>query len=154
MAVAATGSPSTVPHSPDRAVGGDDQAAVLVAPRHELEEQVDGIGIERQIAELIDDQQLGLGIEGQALVEAAFGVRLDQVGEQGRRRGEQHRVALADGLAASGAIYSGMPAARKASMTCRLRFRVSNIEDTVNVGLSLIISFISALASSRRPMAT
>lgn len=33
----------------DRAVGGDEQAAALVAPRHELEEQVGGIGIEGQM---------------------------------------------------------------------------------------------------------
>jgi hypothetical protein len=34
------------------------------------------VGLEGQIAELVDDQQLGLGIEGQALLEPAVCVGL------------------------------------------------------------------------------
>lgn len=59
-----------------------------------------GVGIERQVAELVDDQQLGLGMEGQALLQASLGMGLDEPGNERRRRHEQHRVALADGLAA------------------------------------------------------
>jgi len=69
--------------------------------RDELEEQVGGIGLERQIAELVDDQQLGLGEEGQALLQSPIGVRLGEGGDQGWRGHEQHRVAFADGLTAS-----------------------------------------------------
>ena len=55
-----------------------------------------GIGLERQIAELVDDQQLGLGIEAKPLLEAALAMRLDQSRYKGRGRYEQYRVALAD----------------------------------------------------------
>ena len=41
----------------DRAVGGDEQAAALVAARDELEEQMRGVGLERQVAEFVDDQE-------------------------------------------------------------------------------------------------
>ena len=100
MAVATTGSPKTSPPLAERAIGGDQQAAALVAPRDALEEQVGGVGLEGQVAELVDDQQLGLGVEGQSFLQAAFGVALGQGGHQGRRGDEQHRVALADRLAA------------------------------------------------------
>jgi hypothetical protein len=37
-------------------VGGDEHAASLVAPADELKEQVRGLLLERQVAELVDDQ--------------------------------------------------------------------------------------------------
>ena len=46
-------------------------AAALVAPGDELEEQVRGVGLEGQVAELVDDQQLGLGVEAPAARRAA-----------------------------------------------------------------------------------
>src|SRR5207248_3019591 len=67
--------------------------------RHELEEQVRGIGLERQVAELVDDQELGLGVEAEPVLEPPVGVRLDQGGDQRWRGDEQHRVALADRFA-------------------------------------------------------
>jgi hypothetical protein len=90
------------------------QAAALVAPRDELEEQVCGVGLERQVAELVDDQQLGLGVEGQPLLQPAFGVALGQGGHQGRRGDAQDGVALADRLAAGrdrqmGLAHAGQP---------------------------------------------
>src|SRR3546814_14607368 len=51
-------------------------------------------------AELVDDQQLRLGVEAEPLLEPAIRVSLDQAGGQRRRGDEQHRVALADRLAA------------------------------------------------------
>jgi hypothetical protein len=38
-------------------VAGDDQARAFVAGRDELEEQVRGFGFERDVADLVDDQQ-------------------------------------------------------------------------------------------------
>src|SRR3546814_10831559 len=57
-----------------------------------------GVGFERQVAELVDDQQLRLGVEAEPLLEPAIRVSLDQAGSQRRRGDEQHRVALADRL--------------------------------------------------------
>ena len=63
---------------PDRAVRGDQDRSLLVAARDQLEEQVRGIGFERQIAELVDDQQLRPGQEPKL----DFG-RLSRVAEHG-----------------------------------------------------------------------
>ena len=38
-------------------VGGDDERGALVAGAHELEEEVGGLGLERDVADLIDDDQ-------------------------------------------------------------------------------------------------
>src|SRR3546814_18943015 len=58
-----------------------------------------GVGFERQVAELVDDPQLRLGVEAEPLLEPAIRVSLNQAGGQLRRGDEQHRVALADRLA-------------------------------------------------------
>lgn len=58
------------------------------------------VGVERQIPEFVDDQQLGLCIERQALFEAALLMSLGEGGDQGRGGDEQHRVSFADGFAA------------------------------------------------------
>jgi len=44
----------------DWAVGGDQYAAALVAAGDQLEEQMGGIGLQRQVAQLVNDQQLAL----------------------------------------------------------------------------------------------
>jgi len=49
----------------DRAIAGDQHAAPLVAPQDELKEQMRPIGLERQVTELVDDQQLGLAEMGE-----------------------------------------------------------------------------------------
>jgi hypothetical protein len=86
----------------DRAVAGEEQTAALVAARDELEEEMGGIGLKGQIAELVDDQQLRFGEEAEPLLEPVLGVRLGERGHQRRRRHKQHRVALANGSAAEG----------------------------------------------------
>src|SRR6478609_8271417 len=40
----------------DRAIGGDEHGAALVTSADQLEEQVRGIWLERQVAELVNDQ--------------------------------------------------------------------------------------------------
>src|SRR5207248_44650 len=84
----------------NRAVGGDQHAAAFVTARHQLEEEMRRVWFERQIAEFVDDQELGFGEEAEALFETTVGVRLDQPCHQRRRRHEEHRIALADGGAA------------------------------------------------------
>ena len=83
----------------DRTVRRDQDAAALVAPRDELEEQVRGVRLEGQVAQLVDDEKLRLGVEGQAVLQAVGAVRLDQRRHQRLGRGEQRRVALPDRLA-------------------------------------------------------
>src|ERR1700722_10011636 len=49
----------------ERLVGGDDEAGPLVAAGDELEEQVGGLGLERDVADLVDDQQRVAGQPGE-----------------------------------------------------------------------------------------
>jgi hypothetical protein len=42
----------------ERAGRGDDDRAALVAAREEREQQVRGLALERQVADLVDDQQV------------------------------------------------------------------------------------------------
>jgi hypothetical protein len=58
----------------DDLVGSNQHAAALVPACDELEEEVRTALLERQVAELVDDEKLGLGVEGQALVELPFGL--------------------------------------------------------------------------------
>jgi hypothetical protein len=41
----------------ERLVAGDDQAGAFVAGGDELEEQVGGLGLERDVADFVDDQE-------------------------------------------------------------------------------------------------
>ena len=61
MAVATSGSPNTVPHSPTLRLEVTQHRTPLVAPRSELEEQMGCVAVERKIAKHIDSEQLGLG---------------------------------------------------------------------------------------------
>jgi hypothetical protein len=51
------GVPEHFAPTPERLVGGHDHGSALVAGGHELEEQVGGLGLERYVANLVDDQK-------------------------------------------------------------------------------------------------
>src|SRR5262249_9644934 len=70
----------------DRAIAGDQHAAALVAPRDQLKEEMRRIGLERQIAELVDDQQFWFPEVREALLEPPLAMRLGKLRHQGRRR--------------------------------------------------------------------
>ena len=80
------------------AVRRDQHGAGFVAPADQLEEQVRRVGLERQVAELVDDQQLRLRQRQQFLVQAPLAVRLREARGQRRRRRELHRVSGQDRL--------------------------------------------------------
>src|SRR5271165_4458160 len=69
------------------AVGGEDHRAALVAGVDQLEEQISGAGAEAEIADLVDDQQLGAAEMADALAQPALAVGageiVDDVGERG-----------------------------------------------------------------------
>ena len=50
------------------------------------------ISLKRQIAEFVDDQQFWFTKVSEAILEPAVTVRLGELGNQGRRWHEQHRV--------------------------------------------------------------
>ena len=72
------------------AVGGQDHRAALVARVDQLEEQVAAAGDDRQVADLVDDQQRGAAEEADALAQPALalglGERADEVGQACRSR--------------------------------------------------------------------
>ena len=54
-------------------VAGEDHGPALVAPADELEEQVGPGPVDRQVADLVDDEQPGHGVELELVVQAALG---------------------------------------------------------------------------------
>lgn len=64
----------------DTAVGGDEHRTSFIAPGHELEEQMGCIRVERKIANLVDDEQLGLGEKREPLFRATSPCALTSVG--------------------------------------------------------------------------
>ena len=104
---------STCRRRPGPMVGGDKHRAALVPTRDELEEQVRAAPLERQVAEFVDDQQLGLGEEGELVGELAFGLGLGEGGEQRGRADEQDGVAGLDDGAAQRDGEMGLADARR-----------------------------------------
>jgi hypothetical protein len=63
----------------ERFVGGDDQRGAFVAAPDEHEHEVRGLGVERDVADLVDDQERESLQPGQFVVQAGLALR---VGEQ------------------------------------------------------------------------
>ena len=59
-------------------VAGDDQAGAFVAAADEHEHEVGGLGIERDVADLIDDEQRDALEARELVVEAAVALRVGQ----------------------------------------------------------------------------
>ena len=64
---------------PEALVAGEDDGAALVAARDELEEEVGALAVDRDVADLVDDEQLRLPQELEALVEAVVSEGLPRV---------------------------------------------------------------------------
>jgi hypothetical protein len=83
-------------------IGGDQQAAALVAPRDQLEEEMGAAPLEGQIAELVDDQQLRLGEKHQPVGELTIGLGPRERAEERGRTDEEDRVPRFDDGAPEG----------------------------------------------------
>ena len=108
-----------VPPGAEALVAGDDDRAALVAAADELEEQVGALAIDRDVADLVDDQDLRLGEELELLVEAVLGERLAEGGDEPGRGGEQRPVAQLAGLEAEGDREMGLADAGRNSYILR-----------------------------------
>jgi hypothetical protein len=62
----------------ERLVAGDDQAGAFVAAADEHEHQVGGLGVERDVADLVTDQQRVALEPAQLVVEAALALGVGQ----------------------------------------------------------------------------
>ena len=69
-------------------VGGDNGGAFLVATRQNIVEHVGGARITRQVAELVEDQQIWAGVAADAALKCRHGFLDQQIGERGGERGE------------------------------------------------------------------
>ena len=95
-------------------VRGQDQRALFVPPRDELEEQMRAVPVDRDVADLVDDQELGLAVELQPLLDPVLGVGLGQRGDERHGLGEVGPVAFGDRLDAQGDRQMGLPDAGRA----------------------------------------
>jgi hypothetical protein len=85
-------------------VAGDDEAGAFVAGGDELEEQVGGLGLERDVADFVDDQQRVASQPDQLALQPAGVVRLGEAGDPFGGGGEQDPVS---GLAGAGSQADG-----------------------------------------------
>ncbi len=60
-------------------VAGQDHGPAFIAPADELEEQVRALAVDRQVADLVDDEQPRGGVDLQLFFQPPFGVRLGQL---------------------------------------------------------------------------
>lgn len=79
MAVGTTASPNTPPTLGHRAVARHQHRAAFVAPADKLEAQVSGIGLERQVDQFVNDQQLGLREVSPLVLQPPLGARTRQL---------------------------------------------------------------------------
>jgi hypothetical protein len=76
----------------ERLVGRDDQAGPLVAGGDELEEQVRGLRLERDVADLVDDQQRVAAQPDELGLQPSGVVGLSEAGDPSGGGGEQDAV--------------------------------------------------------------
>jgi len=82
----------------EAAVRGQDQGPLLVTPRDELEKQMGAVAVDGDVADLVDDQELGLAVELEPLLDAVLGIGPSQGSNERHGLGEAGPVALGDGL--------------------------------------------------------
>ena len=82
-------------------VAGEDHGAALVSRVDQLKEQIAG-SAEREVADLVDDQQLGAAEITDALAQSALPVGLGQAVDDVGERREVDAAPGADGLHAEG----------------------------------------------------
>src|SRR5439155_7908784 len=75
----------------------------------ELKEKIGPGAVDRQVADLVDDQQPGHGVDLEPLVQTPLGRGLGQGGDEAGRGREQDAVAMLDGLEAEPDGQVGLP---------------------------------------------
>jgi len=93
-------------------IGSDDGGGALVAAIEDLVEEVGAASVEGEVAELIDEEELVCGPEGEATVKAVAGLRRDEIVDEVRSGGEADAAAteageLADGVGEVGLADAG-----------------------------------------------
>src|SRR5947207_15190478 len=79
-------------------VAGQDHRPALVAAADELEEEIGAGAVDREIADLVDDEQARDGVDLEPLLHAPYRGRFSERGEQPGRRREEYAIAVLAGL--------------------------------------------------------
>ena len=109
---------------PERLVGGEDHWAVMqVAVIDDLKEDVGGVGPIAEVADLVDDEHVGMRVAGQDLAEPALERRRRELVDQRRRRGEAGLEAVLDGAIGDGDGQMGLAGPAGAAEDQRLPLR-------------------------------
>ena len=93
IAVAAMSSPKISPQALNGLLDGDDHRGALVAAGDQREHEVGGLGIERDVADLVDDEQRDEGQPAQLGLEAALAFGVAEAGDPLGGGGELHALA-------------------------------------------------------------
>jgi hypothetical protein len=95
-----------------RLVGGEDHGPATQVPVvDDVEQDVGGVGAVGQVADLVDDQQVGAGVGGQGLAQLGLAARPGQVVDQLSGGGEACCEAVLDGAVADGDGQVGLATA-------------------------------------------
>ena len=81
-----------------REIGGDHDRALFVAPADDLVEQVGGVGVVGEVADLVDGEEQRARVGAESAFERAGGVLAVEIEEEVRRRDEERGVPGEDGL--------------------------------------------------------
>ena len=100
----------------EAAVGGEDHGAALISSVDELEEQIGAAWSDREVADLVDDQQGIAGNEADALLELALAFGLGQRGDDVGQGAEVDALAGLDRLDAERGGEVGLAGARRDSV--------------------------------------
>lgn len=125
-------------------VGGEDDAAAFVGTGDDLVEQARAVDVEGNVAEFIEDNQVGAAQVLEDLVEAAGAFGLAQLQDEFGGLAEAHGPAFLDGLDAQGGGQMGLAAAGPAVEDEVLgpvdEFQASELSDVVAVGHAHVCS--------------
>src|SRR5580693_3596753 len=80
-----------------REVGGDHDRPRLVPLAHDAEEEVGGARVAGDVSQLVQDQEIGLGVAAEASFDRGDRLVAEEVGERARERGEADGVSLGEG---------------------------------------------------------
>src|SRR5438093_12485496 len=90
--------PENLPQAAEALVAGEDHGAALIAAADELKEEVGAGAIDGQVADHVNDEQAGHGVDLEPVLEAPS-VR-GEARDEGGRAGEQDPVAGLEGFEA------------------------------------------------------
>ena len=96
------------------AVRGEDHRALFIARIDQLEEQVAATGYDREVSDLIDDQERWPAVEPEPFAQGAFALCLRQSADQVGKRNERHAFARLDRLKPKRAGQMAFARARRA----------------------------------------